>query len=268
MSSKLLDNRLQQFDCEQCRQNAGALRSYMIHCPTCGNKRCPKAQNHVYKCTGSNEVGQVGMIKSKFGDLIVVNEVGAILYEATSHQDAWLWIDSFGPDGNQWECILCTEEILAAGRKEICPAPPIHNALNDRATFEKWLCENRGYTKDQLVKLWSTQHQRYLIPLLQDDWEMWNHQQAVVDHLDKVLAAREQQLTEEIEITRKSTERWLQANKEKEELQKRVEALESTLKQIRSDLDLGDCESCWEHWKNIEKVLPEKALGVDHDVKN
>lgn len=33
----------------------------MILCPTCGNKRCPKAEDHRYKCTGSNEPGQVGV---------------------------------------------------------------------------------------------------------------------------------------------------------------------------------------------------------------
>lgn len=48
------------YDCEQCRVDAKALRTYMILCPDCGNKRCPKAENHRYKCTGSNNVGQVG----------------------------------------------------------------------------------------------------------------------------------------------------------------------------------------------------------------
>lgn len=32
----------------------------MVLCALCGNKRCPHATNHVYACTGSNEVGQVG----------------------------------------------------------------------------------------------------------------------------------------------------------------------------------------------------------------
>lgn len=32
----------------------------MILCPTCGNKRCPKATNHTLECTGSNEPGQPG----------------------------------------------------------------------------------------------------------------------------------------------------------------------------------------------------------------
>jgi len=33
-----------------------------IVCPKCGNKRCPKASNHRFKCAKSNEVGQKGSI--------------------------------------------------------------------------------------------------------------------------------------------------------------------------------------------------------------
>lgn len=32
----------------------------MILCPDCGNKRCPKANNHTFACTNSNEPNQVG----------------------------------------------------------------------------------------------------------------------------------------------------------------------------------------------------------------
>ena len=32
----------------------------MALCPTCGNKRCPKANDHRNACTGSNELGQPG----------------------------------------------------------------------------------------------------------------------------------------------------------------------------------------------------------------
>ena len=32
----------------------------MILCSTCGNKRCPKANDHRNTCTGSNEPGQAG----------------------------------------------------------------------------------------------------------------------------------------------------------------------------------------------------------------
>ncbi len=34
--------------------------SRMILCPDCGNKRCPKANNHTFACTNSNEPNQVG----------------------------------------------------------------------------------------------------------------------------------------------------------------------------------------------------------------
>jgi hypothetical protein len=36
----------------------------MILCKTCGNKRCPAAGDERYKCTGSNEPGQVGELRS------------------------------------------------------------------------------------------------------------------------------------------------------------------------------------------------------------
>jgi len=45
--------------CATCRPVVfGDMR--MVLCPECGNKRCPRASNHIYACTGSNEVGQAG----------------------------------------------------------------------------------------------------------------------------------------------------------------------------------------------------------------
>lgn len=37
-------------------------RRYMIVCPECGNKRCPKASHHANACTHSNEPGQPGSV--------------------------------------------------------------------------------------------------------------------------------------------------------------------------------------------------------------
>jgi uncharacterized OB-fold protein len=31
----------------------------MSVCPDCGNKRCPKATHHDWRCTGSNKVAQI-----------------------------------------------------------------------------------------------------------------------------------------------------------------------------------------------------------------
>lgn len=56
--------------CESCRSVAFTQNTElwtqqitMICCPVCGNKRCPKAQNHIFKCTGSNAVGQTGELE-------------------------------------------------------------------------------------------------------------------------------------------------------------------------------------------------------------
>lgn len=38
--------------------------SRFIVCPDCGNKRCPKASDHKFACTGSNEPGQPGSVYS------------------------------------------------------------------------------------------------------------------------------------------------------------------------------------------------------------
>ena len=48
-------------DCLRCFTEAGGImRVRMFLCPTCGNKRCPKATDHRLECTNSNEPGQVG----------------------------------------------------------------------------------------------------------------------------------------------------------------------------------------------------------------
>lgn len=47
--------------CHTCtRATAWPFALKMILCPTCGNKRCPHANDHRNECTGSNEAGQPG----------------------------------------------------------------------------------------------------------------------------------------------------------------------------------------------------------------
>lgn len=49
--------------CHTCfHKMAGGFLDRMILCPTCGNKRCPKATDHDLDCTGSNEPNQPGSI--------------------------------------------------------------------------------------------------------------------------------------------------------------------------------------------------------------
>ena len=47
--------------CTTCRPISGFGEDMrFVVCPTCGNKRCPRAHNHTLACTGSNEPGQKG----------------------------------------------------------------------------------------------------------------------------------------------------------------------------------------------------------------
>lgn len=43
------------------QQTPRPFRPFIV-CSKCGNKRCPKATNHEYECTGSNEPGQLDSI--------------------------------------------------------------------------------------------------------------------------------------------------------------------------------------------------------------
>ena len=46
-----------------CKEQTGYHHMFqMVLCPTCGNKRCPKATDHRLDCTGSNEQNQKGSI--------------------------------------------------------------------------------------------------------------------------------------------------------------------------------------------------------------
>lgn len=50
-------------DCHRCFEEAGGWASVrMFLCPTCRNKRCPKATDHRLSCTNSNEPGQKGSV--------------------------------------------------------------------------------------------------------------------------------------------------------------------------------------------------------------
>jgi hypothetical protein len=49
--------------CHSCfKASGGVMLDRMILCSECGNKRCQKASDHNFSCTGSNEPGQWGSI--------------------------------------------------------------------------------------------------------------------------------------------------------------------------------------------------------------
>lgn len=50
--------------CHRCVNDGSIVPPFMpmVLCPTCGNKRCPKATDHRLDCTNSNEPEQYGSI--------------------------------------------------------------------------------------------------------------------------------------------------------------------------------------------------------------
>lgn len=46
-------------DCHTCRPVTLSDMRFVV-CSVCGNKRCPKANDHRHECSGSNESGQKG----------------------------------------------------------------------------------------------------------------------------------------------------------------------------------------------------------------
>lgn len=48
--------------CHKCYEEQVGVPNYrwMVLCPTCGNKRCPKATDHKLECTNSNKPNQEG----------------------------------------------------------------------------------------------------------------------------------------------------------------------------------------------------------------
>jgi hypothetical protein len=57
------------YDCNQCQKDLKLPVTRMLLCPDCGNKRCPQAINHRFKCTGSNEPDQTNELKDEFKNL-------------------------------------------------------------------------------------------------------------------------------------------------------------------------------------------------------
>ena len=48
--------------CQQCQESREGM-CVVMPSHGCGNKRCPKSIDHRYKCTNSNDPGQVGEIE-------------------------------------------------------------------------------------------------------------------------------------------------------------------------------------------------------------
>ena len=52
-------------NCWKCSEERGEQFAPVFRvCRECGNKRCPAVSDHKFACTGSNEPGQVGVLRA------------------------------------------------------------------------------------------------------------------------------------------------------------------------------------------------------------
>lgn len=59
-----MEMNMEKCDCAQCRSDRKEwIVNRMFVCHVCGNKRCPKIENHRFKCTGSNDLNQIGELE-------------------------------------------------------------------------------------------------------------------------------------------------------------------------------------------------------------
>lgn len=84
-----------------CKRETGYPHLFrMVVCPTCGNKRCPKAANHVLECSGSNDPDQLAMTEYKEARLIEAIETISQATEVDAKEIIYL-LTGFCWDGEE-----------------------------------------------------------------------------------------------------------------------------------------------------------------------
>jgi len=108
---------MSQCNCRACIQTRGdtvggmpRLGAEMILCPTCGNKRCPHANDHRHACTGSNEPGQQGSADPKISE-ISMPDLKTVTFDATLKPCPFcggtsITTDVTQTDADRWICSI------------------------------------------------------------------------------------------------------------------------------------------------------------------
>ena len=78
--------------------------------------------------------------------------------------------------------------------------------------------------------------------------QIWRHQQSKADELDRIIALRDQQLTEEIALSTKYVGKF-------DELQKRVDAAIYLLPSLKAENDLWGCDQVERQIELLEQAL-------------
>lgn len=97
--------------CHRCHVEQSRLQTFMILCPACGNKRCPRATDHRLACTNSNEPGQDGSIYGRLRADFPIAELRSEHFRKAEHLAALL-----PPDP---EITDAEKDVLAERRRQI-----------------------------------------------------------------------------------------------------------------------------------------------------
>jgi hypothetical protein len=74
---------------------AGLYSQRMVVCPVCGNKRCPKANDHRAACTNSNEPGQVAELAQPAPEWRI-RDIGETIEIGDEQHNGWEWLACVG----------------------------------------------------------------------------------------------------------------------------------------------------------------------------
>ena len=161
-------------DCHRCIKEYDLRHYYrqypvsltrMILCPTCGNKRCPKASDRRLDCTNSNERGQPGSVYTTRAESVQVERDGSAVCAIEVEREACAqlcagyteWSREWGQDSNHTAAEAaaneCADAIRARGRQTPAQqAEPV--AFTDaaiEAAITAWFGWNNGPTASMMT---------------------------------------------------------------------------------------------------------------------
>lgn len=82
--------------CQKCLDDKMEVAWWMISCSVCGNKRCPRAKDHRFKCSGSNDPNQVGVLAESEEQAMIINQAGLDLIKEFEGFRAQTYDDGVG----------------------------------------------------------------------------------------------------------------------------------------------------------------------------
>lgn len=140
-------------------------------CSICGNKRCPHASDHEYKCTNSNDVGQVGSVYSKHDAKVETNdklELTKKIFGLVNHlyELAEVSVEkrqSINDEADKYVLNFILENMPSAKKSE----------ANESVDFAEWI-ENNNYWYSKDNKIWKNYNDKNINISMQQLYETFS----------------------------------------------------------------------------------------------